>query len=338
MPEAGVRMRSVAAGVKRALETAGLYRGLLAAHPYCGVAVLAYHGVRADALPPRAMRFEELHVRRSRLDAHCRILRDLHCTPIALRDWQAMAAGVRPVPPRAVMITFDDGYRTVLTEALPVLERYGIPATVFVCTMPIERGVRFWFDALAERDGEAAVGEAKSLDYDPWAQLAAQVETPARSGDPHAPLSIFELQQLAAHPLVTVGAHTETHPVLARASHDIQRAEIGRSRLILEAWLGRPVAAFAYPNGRPGVDFTAATAAAVQACGIEDAFAVDSAFADPSAARYAHPRFLMLDTVDATELAHRLAVAWPRMAGQGLGPAEINQAEPGSPEESPHMR
>jgi peptidoglycan/xylan/chitin deacetylase (PgdA/CDA1 family) len=297
---------------KQALQAFGFYRHRLHRDPYTGVAVLAYHGVRDDHWPGGTMSFENLHVAASRLAAHCECLRRLGCSFLSLADWEQIARGLRPLPPRAVLVTFDDGYRNVLTCGLPILERYSIPALVFVSSGPVARQVRFWFDAVASRDGEEAVERAKGLDYDAWRELAMGAEAAVAPGDPHAPLTIEELQRLAAHPLVTIGAHTESHPILARASIGAQRAEIVASRRALESWIGRPVSAFAYPNGRPGADFTAETVEAVSAAGFSHAFTTAPAFADPHAAPLEHPRFLMLDAIDASELAHRLAVSWPR--------------------------
>jgi peptidoglycan/xylan/chitin deacetylase (PgdA/CDA1 family) len=298
--------------IKTALNRLGVYRRRLAAHARPGVAVLAYHGVR----PARGawMHFANLHVTSGRLDDHCRALRDLDCSFLSLADWCRIAAGERPAPPRAVMLTFDDGYRSVLTHALPVLERHGIPAAVFVCTSPIERQVRFWFDAIADEGGEAAVEQAKTLAYGEWRDDVRRAERRVAAGDPHAPLTIRELQQLAAHPLIAIGAHTASHPILAKAPPDVQQEEVEGSRAALRAWLGSTPAAFAYPNGRPRIDYTDATLRVLAEGGTSHAFTTGNAFADPSAAALEHPRFLMLDAVDGVELAHRLAVAWPRTA------------------------
>lgn len=302
-------------GIKTALESVGFYRSRLQTSPFPGVAVLGYHGVRDDRWPSGSMQFETLHVTASRLDEHCRVLRDLGCTMLTLREWSDIAAGGAP-PPRAVLLTFDDGYRTVLTQALPILERHGMPAAVFACCDPIQRRQRFWFDALAEREGEAAVEILKTLPYDQWRVRVEAAAMPVASDDPHAPLAPEELRQLAAHPLIEIGAHTATHPILACAPLDVQIDEIRRSRRVLEEWLDRPVTSFAYPNGRPGLDYTADTKQEVARCGFDHAFAVWPAFAEPgSDRRFDEPRFLMLASITGPELAHRLAISWPRQIG-----------------------
>jgi peptidoglycan/xylan/chitin deacetylase (PgdA/CDA1 family) len=294
--------------LKQALGAIGYYRARLSSQPYPGVAVLGYHGIRDDRA---SMRFGELQVSAARFASHLETLRGLDCTFIAFDDWGAIADGRQPLPPRAVMVTFDDGYRSVYADALHLLEKYEVPAIVFVCTDPVERQVRFWFDALAERHGESAVEQAKALTYSEWRDLVDRSEMQVAPEDPHAPMSIDEVREMAAHPLIAIGAHTATHPILARGDVDAQREEIRRSRESLEQWLGRRVAAFAYPNGRPGMDFTEATEREVETAGFTHGFALQSGFADPRVARYSHPRFLMLDTVEPAELAHRLSVAWP---------------------------
>lgn len=304
---------SVTSRVKQALATLGYYRALLARTPFPGVAVFAYHGLRNDALPDGAMRFESLHVRARRFAEQCAAIRDLGCTPLSFGEWRETARHTH-VPRSSVMLTFDDGYRSVLTHALPILERYEIPALVFACTGAMERRERFWYDALAEREGEDAVDAAKSLDIPTWRAAIGRTAMLVTGDDPHAPLTVDELRTLAAHPLITIGAHTVSHPILARAPLPIQADEIGESKARLEEWVGRPIRAFAYPTGRPGVDYDEHTIEIVRGCGYEHAFTTAEMFATPAEQPFEHPRFTMLQDITASELAHRLAVSWPRVA------------------------
>ncbi|MGH9347690.1 MAG: polysaccharide deacetylase family protein [Vicinamibacterales bacterium] len=303
----------VASRIKQALASIGYYRGCLARAPYHGVAVLTYHAVRGGATADRAMQFGPLHVTATRFESHCAVLRDLGCSFLSLAEWHGIATGSLRVPFSPVMLTFDDGYRSVLTEALPILERFGIPALVFVCTGPVDRGERFWYDALAEREGEAAVAAAKAGAFALWRESAARTAMPAFAGDPHAPLGVDELRQLAGHPLITIGAHTVSHPILARASPVVQAKEVGGAKTMLEGWIGRRVDAFAYPNGWPGADYDERTIGIVRDCGFTHAFTTAERFAVPSEAALEHPRFTMLQDITAFELAHRLAITWPRV-------------------------
>ncbi len=293
-----------------AYSRAGIYRRRLNAKPFPGVAVLAYHGVRDDDLPCDALRGGHMHVSASRLAEHCGVLKAL-CTPISGEQFLEAAVDGRPLPPRPVLVTFDDGYANCLSQALPVLERFEVPAVLFACPDPIARGVRFWFDAVAERHGDAAVAKAKSLPYDEWRMCVQRDEMSADSGDPHRPLTVPELLRVAASGLVEVGGHTLTHPILANATPADQQREIAGCAQALTAWLGKAPRLFAYPNGRPRVDYTEETVATARECYL-DAFAMGDRFTDPSTLRGEQRRFLVLDSVSGAELTHRLAGAWSR--------------------------
>lgn len=302
----------VSAGIKATLNAVGFYHRRLQDDPFPGVAVLAYHGVRADGTSASSMQGGDLHVTAARFADHCRVLTDL-CTPISGARFRAISTGAAMAPPRAVLVTFDDGYASVLTRALPVLERYGLPAVVFACPAPIERRERFWFDAVAERHGAAAVEGLKTMSYSRWLEAAEAAAMPVTPGDPHAPLTVSELQHLAAHPLIEIGAHTMTHPLLARAPLDVQLREMSESRSTLQAWLGHAPAMFAYPNGRPEVDYTIETVGGAAAL-FDDAFGVGQTFTDPASMRHNQRRLLMFDSITGAALAHCLAVSWPRLA------------------------
>lgn len=125
------------------------------------------------------------------------------------------------LPPRAVALTFDDGYADVLYQALPLLERYEIPATLFVVTGCL--GEPFWWER----------GQNEQAD-DPF---------------PPRAMTRTELAQLAAGGLVDFGAHSVTHPALTERPLYEQRLEIEQSKAELEAILQGRIRAFSYPHG-----------------------------------------------------------------------------------------
>src|SRR5882762_10883870 len=232
---------------KQLLLTTGHYRRRLERDRFSGVAVLCYHAVRPDSWPDGRMAFEGLHVRASELDAHCRLLTST-CHPITLAQWRAALDGGPPLPDRPVLVTFDDGYRTVATVAKPILERFGIPAVLFACSSPIEERRLFWYDAIARRKGEWEVQRLKQVPFALWlAATCAAAHTAVPNDDPHAPLSVDEVRHLAQSGF-EIGGHTATHPILARADRERQREEIARNQQSIAEWVGRPPVAFAYPN------------------------------------------------------------------------------------------
>jgi peptidoglycan/xylan/chitin deacetylase (PgdA/CDA1 family) len=209
--------------------------------------------------------------------------------PIGLAELvQCLKAG--SLPPKAVALTFDDGYADNLYEAKPILEKYGIPATIFICTGYL--GKEFWWDELerlimsSQSDLGAlrlVVGE-KSFEWN-QPNISPEVDLDVRSkfhrilyhfliglgveaqnqamniirnwsgrssSESSSTRSIGpeELLQLANSRLIEIGAHTRYHPMLPRLSLERQREEIVSSKHDLEALLGRQVGGFSYPNGR----------------------------------------------------------------------------------------
>lgn len=301
---------AMVATVKQSLLALGHYRRTLARSAFPGVAVLGYHGLRADDLPSGAMAFENLHLRASTFDAHCRVIREC-CDPITLDDWRQAIAGRSPLPPRPVLITFDDGYRSVFRLGAPILAAHNLPAAVFVCSTPIATRRLLWFDAVAAHDGEAAVEPWKSREYDDWAASCA--DTPGvHDDDPRALMTSDELGALSRRNGIEIGGHTARHPILAHASRERQCGEIAQDLDAIRQWTGAPVRAFAYPNGRPGIDYNDATVGILTELGIDLAFTMRPSFARPGEPALERSRFLMVDEVSGAELAHRLAYSWPR--------------------------
>ena len=300
--------RTLAGVAKRTLLSARHYHRRLAAHAVPGVVVLCYHGVRPDALPARAMPFKALHVRESELEAHCRLIRET-CQPISLQTWRDAVAGTASLPSRPILFTFDDGYRTVMTLARPILERYGIPAVFFVCTGPVRRRALTWYDAVARRCGEREAERLKHVPFREWKFITDELVTPVRADDPAALLTASEIRLLAHRPDFEIGAHTVDHPILAAADVEDQRRQIMDSKAELERWTGRPVKAFAYPNGDVR-DYTTDTVRIVEEAGFDVAFTTRPRLATAAEPALERSRYVMLTGVTAAELAHRLSYSW----------------------------
>ena len=135
----------------------------------------------------------------------------------ATPDRLAALAGAEAAPEPLVLVTFDDAYVDFLDHAWPVLDRLGIPATVFV----VVDAIGGWND---------------------WDDTA-----PAR----HRHLGADDLRRLHAAG-VTIGSHTCSHRPLVRLSGAELDDELATSRRRLEDLLGAPVASFAYPGGAAG--------------------------------------------------------------------------------------
>src|SRR5262249_45301952 len=127
------RLRCVRADRAKQLLKNGVYRALGEATTAVGAAnghdrtlrVLMYHKVNDVPGNP-------LTVPTAVFDEQMATLRGLGYTPVSLDRVLDHHAEGAPLPPRAVLITFDDGYRDNLENAAPILQRYAYPAVIFV--------------------------------------------------------------------------------------------------------------------------------------------------------------------------------------------------------------
>lgn len=295
--------------VKTGLLATGWYANRLGRDAFPGVLGLCYHGIRESSDDGR-IPFADLHVSAETFDAQCRVIADT-CHPIDLATVCDARAKGRALPERPVLITFDDGYRSVFELARPILRRYKIPAAVFVCSEPVRRQRLFWFDAVTRALGPEAVAELRALPNEGWRKAAAEHDTPASAAPHLAPMTEAQVRQLAAEGF-GIGVHTASHAPLAQAPADVQRHEIESCRSALESWTGRRVDSVAYPFGAPRADYTDETVAIAASLGFTSGFTTRQDFARPAEPALERSRFVVLATVTAAELAHRIAYAWRR--------------------------
>ncbi len=103
------------------------------------VPILMYHHI--DDPPPSVGRIRyNLSVPPNRFEAHLRYLKEAGYTTISLDDLVYYLTRGRPLPPKPVIITLDDGYRDNYTAAFPLLKKYGFTATFFIITDVVNQG------------------------------------------------------------------------------------------------------------------------------------------------------------------------------------------------------
>lgn len=165
---------------------------------------------------------------------------------------------------RQVALTFDDGLRSNVEVAWPILRRLGLPATFFVCPQLVEQRRWLWNHEarcrLARRSRKAAEVESlvERMKAMPLEKRKAE-EARLRAATPGfapsaAERSAFDLADWEAlrrldPSLVTIGSHSMTHALLTSLDPRDLEHEVCESRRLLEARLGRRVEQFAYPNG-----------------------------------------------------------------------------------------
>lgn len=152
---------------------------------------------------------------------------------IALTDLQNFVAGKQTIPNNAVLITIDDGSKSMYDHAWPILKHYDLPVVGFISAGIV--------------DGNLDPGlEAEPL------------------------ISVAELQTLAREGM-TIGSHSYHHQSLGQMPLDQAREEAVKSKALLEQVIEQPVTAFAYPFGTRA-DFSPETRRILQECGYEMVF------------------------------------------------------------------
>lgn len=176
------------------------------------IPILMYHSISNYASP----RFKPSTVSPEVFDEHLSYLSQHRYTSLTVTQFvQAMNRGGDGLPPRPVIVTFDDGYADFYTDALPTLQRYSFTATLYVATAFIGR-TSLWLQDIDE-------GQRPFLTWDQLTEINA-------SG-------------------IECGAHTHTHPQLDMLPISAARDEIVHSKEVLEERLGQQVSSFAYPYG-----------------------------------------------------------------------------------------
>lgn len=199
--------------------------------------------------------------------------------PIGADELLAVRAGRGRLPPRAVLVTFDDGYADFAANAWPILRQYGVPVTLFVTTDGRDDPTtRFWWDRLAAAlnstdrahlpaspIGPISLASAgrrraagmrfksylKGLPHDAAMDTLEQLIGELGAVDPTGPSALLSWQEIRtlAEQGVAIAPHTRTHPVLTGVAPDRLVREIDGSRDDLEARVGNVIPLFAYPAG-----------------------------------------------------------------------------------------
>ncbi len=238
---------------------------------------------------------------------------------------ERLAAGT--LPSRALSITFDDGYADNHTVALPILRRHGLCATFFIATGSLDGG-RMWNDTVIEAvrgcdaaalslgdlqlagidrvdlssleaRGQAArvlLGATKYMPAEARQSVAERIAERAGVALPNDLMMRSDQVRAMADAGMQIGAHTVSHPILARLDDAAARNEMRRSKGELESLLGRPVRLFAYPNGKPGTDYLPRHAALAHEVGFRAAVSTAPGAARSGAHRlFDLPRFTPWD-------------------------------------------
>lgn len=268
------------------------------------VAVLMYHEIAEDAADIEAwtvLKRSDFVRQMEYIAEHFSIVSLTEA--IAARSSPHNGHADHSTKPMAV-VTFDDGYAGNRTLMLPIIQTMGIPVTVFVASQAIQDQQLYWYDRVMNGiqghpgtmlnlsrfsfgtyrinhsrgdenwlEIQRLLTDLKGIAPDERVTIAEYIqETLGRRGHGRAyqvrPLTVTELQELAACPLVTIGGHSHCHNLLTQLTPAEALASARTSKQLLESWIQRPVDYFAYPNGSYDDAVMEAVKAAGFSCGL----------------------------------------------------------------------
>jgi len=206
-----------------------------------------------------------------------------HFSPISFGDLlEALDSGL-PLPPRSLIVSFDDGHLDNYTNAFPVLKSLGIPATIFLSTGYIGSSQTFWFDHLSALIYHAPEGEMYITGLSLKLTLGASTATrrsatelvlsrlkrqpnqkrldilreldntlsrhmPTHNVDASSALTWEQVREMSLAG-IEFGSHAVTHPVLTMLNDTELHDELAESKHMIETMIGRPAPVLAYPVG-----------------------------------------------------------------------------------------
>lgn len=247
-----------------------------------------------------------------------------YCNPVSL---ERVLSGL-PLPPRSVVLTFDDGYRNNYKLAFPLLQRYNAPATIFVTTGFVDQTHPLWNDRLeyliansvgacveikcdgvalqlatgTEQEKQASLAKAnhlfKVMPETQKQRLLNALEEALKVSwewnnipDMICPLGWGEIREMQRSGLVAIGSHTVSHPILSRCDEAQLKDELKLSRQRIEEETEAPCHLFAYPNGEAG-DYSEQSIEWLEKSGYTGAVTTIGGMVDTSSYdRYQLPRY-----------------------------------------------
>jgi len=250
--------------------------------------IVVYHGISANLHDFQP--FTLLPV--TDFERHIRFLKT-HYTMLSLKETVWLLTKGKKIPSRTAIVTFDDGYCNNLTHALPIIQKYQVPITIFLTAgyigtkklLPFDQAYLICRYAQEMRSRPNPEIGLPSLSFKnelerckSFSKLVSLLKKLSTSDQERCLLSLrqelyvpdftnkndifkdFQLMswedayELKKSGLVDFGSHTLSHEILTNVTHQVAEKEISFSKSILEKKLNEPITLFAYPNGRQ-IDF-----------------------------------------------------------------------------------
>lgn len=249
------------------------------------VTIILYHDIKADTV-----------------DRHFRVLQAKY-NIISLRDYLAARTLREPnrLPPKALIITFDDGHRGNY-ELRPVLERYKIPVTIFLCSGIVGTNRHFWFRQNINNSRDKQWRKMAKVQR--WEILMETGFEETKEFSDRMALCDDEIRDMIN--LVDFQSHTVFHPILPHCSDNRAQREIGESKKELESKYNIDIYALSYPNG----DYSDRDIQIAKEMGYKCGVTVDLGFNSENSDLFRLKRICMDDEAGISELLVKASGLW----------------------------
>lgn len=296
--------------------------------PLKNIAILMYHRIINSEY-----NFWKLNVSPQTFEQHIKYISENYKVLRLEKEWRDIVKAEQ----KYVVITFDDGYVDNYRFALPILEKYHVPATIFVSTDLIDTGEMYWWDELEKIFVlDKYIGEFildgvtyKATDSKSCENVCLTIRNkiknmaplkrkecmrelrltlgvkPSESSELRC-INTQELGRMEESPYVTIGGHTKSHLSMGSFhSNDLLRSEIEESLVILEKKTGKRPDVFAYPFG--GAEDRCDTADQILLeCGIKKSLLVRDGNINVNDKMYNLPRHMIFQDDDIEKKLNRI--------------------------------
>lgn len=208
------------------------------------------------------------------------------------------------LPKKSLIITFDDGH-VGNYKLLPIIKKYDIPVTIFLCSSIVNTNRNFWF--LFEKDS-SEVERMKDLPNEERLEILAKKGF-KQDKDYEKPQALQKAHIDEMKPYVNFQSHTMFHPILTMCNDEDSRQEIFGSKKYLESQFGLNINTIAFPNG----NYTEREIQYVKEAGYKCAITVDFGVNSINSDLYRLKRLSSNDTNDLNELIVKSSGVWSKI-------------------------